>query len=110
MASVYVSARVSTILYFSNALAAIAVFLFSFVPAVLAHVGLATTDMALTAFLGAAFLTGLIWVINYLANQGQSAARLKIGVTSRENVIRLRHLKLVLANDAELVSVPATGG
>jgi hypothetical protein len=48
--------------YFSKALAVIAVFLFSFVPAVLAHAGLATTDMALTAFLGAAFLTGLIWV------------------------------------------------
>lgn len=48
--------------YFSKALAATAVFLFSFVPTVLAHAGLATTDMALTAFLGASFLTGLIWV------------------------------------------------
>jgi hypothetical protein len=48
--------------YFSKALAAIAVFLFSLVPAVLAHAGLATTDMALTAFLGASFLSGLVWV------------------------------------------------
>ncbi len=48
--------------YYGRALAAIAVFLFSFVPAVLAHAGLATTDMALTAFLGASFLAGLIWV------------------------------------------------
>ncbi|HEV3200388.1 MAG TPA: glycosyl transferase [Bryobacteraceae bacterium] len=48
--------------YFSKALAAIAVFFFSFEPTVLAHAGLATTDMALTALLGASFLTGLIWV------------------------------------------------
>jgi 4-amino-4-deoxy-L-arabinose transferase-like glycosyltransferase len=38
------------------------VFLFSFLPPVLAHAGLATTDMALTAFLGAAFLAGRIWI------------------------------------------------
>ena len=48
--------------YFSKTLAAIAVFLFSFTPAVLAHAGLATTDMPLTAMLGAAFFTGLVWV------------------------------------------------
>ncbi len=48
--------------YFSKALAVTAVFLFSFTPTVLAHAGLATTDMALTAFLGAAFLAGLIWI------------------------------------------------
>ena len=40
----------------------VAVFLFTFLPPVLAHAGLATTDMALTALLGAAFLTGLIWI------------------------------------------------
>ena len=44
------------------AVGALAVFLFSFLPPVLAHAGLATTDMALTAFLGAAFLSGLVWV------------------------------------------------
>ena len=38
-----------------------ALFFFTFLPPVLAHAGLATTDMALTAFLGAAFLTGLQW-------------------------------------------------
>ena len=48
--------------YFSPSVAVVAVFLFSFLPPVLAHAGLATTDMALTAFLGAAFLCGLIWV------------------------------------------------
>jgi 4-amino-4-deoxy-L-arabinose transferase-like glycosyltransferase len=42
--------------------ASIAVFLFTFLPPVLAHAGLATTDMALTAFTGASFLTGLVWL------------------------------------------------
>ena len=48
--------------YFSRAVAAAAVFLFTFIPPVLAHASVATTDMALTAFMTAAFLTGLIWV------------------------------------------------
>ena len=48
--------------YFGPAVGVAALFLFSFVPTVLAHAGLATTDMALTAFLGAAFLTALIWI------------------------------------------------
>ena len=39
-----------------------AVFFFSFLPPVLAHAGLATTDMALTALLGAAFFSSLIFV------------------------------------------------
>jgi len=47
---------------YGAATAAAAVFLFSFLPPVLAHAGLATTDMALTAFLGAAFLTAIVWV------------------------------------------------
>ncbi|HWC96439.1 MAG TPA: glycosyltransferase family 39 protein [Candidatus Sulfopaludibacter sp.] len=41
--------------------AAFALLLFTFIPSVLAHAGLATTDMALTAFLSAAFLSGLVW-------------------------------------------------
>jgi len=48
--------------YFSRAVAATAVLFFSFVPPVLAHSGLATTDMALTAFLAAAFLAGRVWL------------------------------------------------
>src|SRR5690242_13004853 len=48
--------------YFNEAVAVAAVFLFTFLEPVLAHAGLATTDMALTAFLGAAFLTGVIWI------------------------------------------------
>jgi hypothetical protein len=41
--------------------AVVAVALFSFLPAVLAHAGLGTTDMALTACLGAAFAALLVW-------------------------------------------------
>lgn len=48
--------------YFDGAVAAIAVFLFSFMPVILAHAGLATTDMALTAFTGAAFLAAIVWL------------------------------------------------
>ena len=39
-----------------------AVFLFTFLPPVLAHAGVATTDMALTAFTGASFLSALLWL------------------------------------------------
>jgi 4-amino-4-deoxy-L-arabinose transferase-like glycosyltransferase len=48
--------------YFGATVAVAAVFLFSFLPPVLAHAGLATTDMALTAFLGAAFVSALAWL------------------------------------------------
>jgi hypothetical protein len=48
--------------YYGPAVGVTALFLFSFLPPVLAHAGLATTDMALTAFLGAAFLSCLIWI------------------------------------------------
>jgi 4-amino-4-deoxy-L-arabinose transferase-like glycosyltransferase len=44
--------------------AAFATLCFTFLPAVLAHGGLATTDMALTATLGAALLTMLMWLEN----------------------------------------------
>ena len=48
--------------YVTEAAAVIAVFLFSFLPPILAHAGLATTDMACTAFLAAAFLAGAVWI------------------------------------------------
>jgi hypothetical protein len=48
--------------YATKAHAVIAVLLFSFLPPILAHAGLATTDMACTAFLGAAFLAAAVWV------------------------------------------------
>ena len=46
---------------FGNAAAAVATGLFTLLPPVLAHAGLATTDMALTASLGAAFLALILW-------------------------------------------------
>lgn len=42
--------------------ALLAVFFYSFLPPVLAHAGLATTDMPLTAMLAASFVTGLMWL------------------------------------------------
>ena len=44
--------------------AAFAVLMFTFLPPILAHAGLATTDMALTAFVGASFLMALFWLEN----------------------------------------------
>ena len=48
--------------YFGDLVAVAAVFLFTFLPPILAHAGLATTDMALTAFVGASFLSGVAWL------------------------------------------------
>jgi Dolichyl-phosphate-mannose-protein mannosyltransferase len=48
--------------YITKAAAVIAVFLLSFLPPILAHAGLATTDMACTAFLAAAFLAATVWI------------------------------------------------
>lgn len=48
--------------YFNRRVAVAATLFFTFVPPVLAHSGLATTDIALTAFLAAAFLAGRIWM------------------------------------------------
>src|SRR5581483_9537579 len=48
--------------YSNGAVAVLAVWIFSFTPTVLAHAGLATTDMALTAFLSATFLASSIWL------------------------------------------------
>jgi 4-amino-4-deoxy-L-arabinose transferase-like glycosyltransferase len=47
--------------HFGNPAAAIATGLFTLLPPVLAHAGLATTDMALTACLGAAFFSLVLW-------------------------------------------------
>jgi hypothetical protein len=47
--------------YFGVPTGVVAVSLFSFLPPVLAHAGLGTTDMAVTAFLGAAFVALLAW-------------------------------------------------
>ena len=47
--------------YFGLATGVIATLLFTLIPTVLAHAGLATTDMGLAACLGAAFLAMLVW-------------------------------------------------
>ncbi|MGC9971289.1 MAG: glycosyl transferase [Bryobacteraceae bacterium] len=47
---------------FGGLVATLATFLFTFLPPVLAHAGLATNDMALTAFVGAAFVSLLAWL------------------------------------------------
>ncbi len=48
--------------YFTPAVAGLAVFFFSFLPPVLAHSGLATTDIAFTSFIAAAFLAACVWI------------------------------------------------
>ena len=48
--------------YFGRPVAVVAVFIFTFLQPILAHSGLATTDIALTAFQGAAFLAGMVWM------------------------------------------------
>ena len=48
--------------YCGRAAAVLAVFLFSFFPAVLAHAGLATTDMGCTAMLGMVYLAGCVFL------------------------------------------------
>jgi hypothetical protein len=48
--------------YFGRAEAVAALFLFTFLEPVLAHAGVATTDMPLTACLGAAFLCAVRWI------------------------------------------------
>ncbi len=47
--------------YFGQAAAPLAVLCFTLLPPVLAHAGLATTDMAVTAMIGASFLSALVW-------------------------------------------------
>ena len=48
--------------YSSEAIAVVALAIFSFIPSILAHAGLTNTDMALTAGLTLAFVAGLVWV------------------------------------------------
>jgi hypothetical protein len=56
--------------YFGSASAAIAVACFTMIPSVLAHAGLATTDMGLASCLGAAFLAMLVWATEPSAAHG----------------------------------------
>jgi 4-amino-4-deoxy-L-arabinose transferase-like glycosyltransferase len=50
--------------YFDEPVVTLAVLFFTFLPPVLAHAGLSTTDMGLTAFVGASFLAGVVWIEN----------------------------------------------
>jgi len=50
--------------YLGEPATAFAVFFFTFLPAILAHAGLATTDMAVTALVGATLLMAFIWTEN----------------------------------------------
>jgi len=68
--------------WFDPPTAVAAVFLFSFLPPVLAHAGLATTDMALTATFGAAFLALVIWT-----GQPSAARALILGVATGLTVL-----------------------
>lgn len=47
--------------YFGGATATVATLLYTLLPPVLAHAGMATTDMGLAAMVGAAFLAALVW-------------------------------------------------
>jgi len=60
--------------------AAAATLFFTLLPPVLAHAGLATTDMAVAAFIGAAFVAGLFLVEKpSLARAGAFGAMLRFG-------------------------------
>ncbi len=48
--------------YFGGAVAVMAVLLFTQLPPILAHAGLATTDLAATAFIGATVYATLVWL------------------------------------------------
>jgi hypothetical protein len=80
---------------FNPRVAALATVAFSFLPPVLAHAGLATTDMALTAFTGASFLTGLM----FMERPGPRRAILFGAVTGLA----------VLSKFSSLVFLPAAG-
>jgi hypothetical protein len=48
--------------YFGGLVASLAIFLLTFLPPFMAHAGLATNDMAVTAFVGGAFVALLAWL------------------------------------------------
>jgi len=62
--------------HFAGAVAPLAVALFTLLPPVLAHAGLACTDMALAACLGAAFLCLVLWAESPASSRRKRAALL----------------------------------
>lgn len=78
--------------------AVVATFLFTFLPPVLAHAGLATTDMALTAFVGAGFFTGLIWIEKQtLANSALFGACVGLAVLSKFSALPFLPVAMLFA-------------
>jgi 4-amino-4-deoxy-L-arabinose transferase-like glycosyltransferase len=82
--------------YFGGRVGVLATALFTTTPVVLAHAGLGTTDMALAACMGAAFLCLLIWVEKPTLNRG-----LLLGVATGT---------AILTKFSALVFVPASAG
>lgn len=64
--------------HFAGTVAMLAVALFTLLPPVLAHAGLASTDMALTACLGAAFLALVLWAESPASSRWKRAALLGV--------------------------------
>ena len=78
--------------------ATIAVFLFTFLPPVLGHAGLATTDMALAAWLSAAFFGGLLWAERpILANAAWFGAGTGLAVVSKYSTLLFLPVCLAVA-------------
>ena len=64
--------------HFAGAVAPLAVALFTLLPPVLAHAGLACTDMALAACLGAAFLALILWAESPASSRWKRGALLGV--------------------------------
>ena len=64
--------------HFAGAVAPLAVALFTLLPPVLAHAGLACTDMALAACLGAAFLSLILWAESPASSRWKRGALLGV--------------------------------
>jgi hypothetical protein len=97
---------------FGPAAAVAALFCFTFVPSVLAHAGLATTDMALTAFLGAAFLTGRLCLEQPTLRSGAIfglLGALAIGSKLSSLPFFAAAAVLALASSAIVIGLPSEG-
>jgi 4-amino-4-deoxy-L-arabinose transferase-like glycosyltransferase len=64
--------------HFAGTVTTLAVAMFTLLPPVLAHAGLACTDMALTACLGAAFLALVLWAESPVSSRWKRAALLGV--------------------------------
>ena len=85
--------------HFAGAVAPLAVALFTLLPPVLAHAGLACTDMALAACLGAAFLSLVLWAESPASSRWKRAA-----------VLGLAAALAALSKFTALLYLPAAAG